>query len=307
MINYMIERSDNMSENINQGKRETVASMYKTMLRYYIGQMKREDFYSDGSCEKLYKWLVSKVTKEIEEDPSKAEDYSKILEMFDRFYKVVTDEKVRNKVRSEIILDKEFTRLYGNRILGEFKRKYDMSHKYLEGSIAKKQGLYGKTKSDIDFDDNIGEIYPFNNDDGEFINIQQTGELTYTNAFGVEGNKIMRYKVRIPNGNDKFKEYVVFSDIDLDKMKLDDEYREAVLGELVNENNLEFSNCRGYIGSIKESRNNLVQMQPGEQREESIYGDYEYQVTRNYELIYTSEEVSAVMEYQLEKDKDKER
>lgn len=293
-----------MSENINGEKRRTVKGMFDTMLRYYIGQMKRDDFYADGSCERLYQWMVGVITKEIEQDPSRAKDYTKILEMLDRFYKVVTDEKIRDKVKQEDIKSEGFVKLYGNRILGEFKRKYDMSHKYLKGSIATIQGPYGTIKNDIEFSDSYFDAEEFEAPDDGTIKIQQTGELTYTSAFRIQGNKIMRYKVSIPAGDNKVKEYVVFSDIDIDKMKIDEEYREVVLGELLSKNNLEFSNCQGYIGTIYSTRSNLDQMKPGEEREDGRYGDYEYQATRNYQVRYTTEEISAVMEYQQEKSKE---
>ena len=271
-----------MSEIVNGEKRRTVKGMFNTMLRYYVGQVKRDDFYNDGSYERLYQWMVIIITKEIEQDPSRAEDYSKILAMLDRFYKVVIDEKIRNKVKQENIKTEDFIKLYGNRILGEFKRKYDMSHKYLKDSIATTQGKYGTVKSDIEFNTFEGKVEEFKTQDGESIKIQQTGDLTYTSAFGVKGNKVMQYKVSIPMEDNKFKEYVVFSDIDIDKMKIDKEYCESVVGELLSENNIKFSNCQGYIGSICDTRSNLIQMKPGEEREDGRYGDYLYQVSKNY-------------------------
>ena len=48
-------------------------------------------------------------------------------------------------------------------------------------------------------------------------------------------------------------------------------------------------------------------MKPGEEREDGRYGDYLYQVSKNYGVRYISQDLSAVMEYQQEKSKGNDR
>lgn len=232
------------------------------------------------------------------------EEKRHILEMC---YDLFSDEGFRSIIRRGNLTNKEIAQKASGIILGDKKRKYDMSDKYLKGSVATKRGQYGAEKKDIEFSKIDGNVYEFNNGAEGVINIQEIGQLVYTNAFGVRDNRVKQYKITFYGKDNRSKEYNVFSEIDLEKMEKDSEYREAVLGELLSRNNIELSNSGSYIGSISNTNNDVNPLKIGEEREIGKYADYEYQISENYKIVYDSQDLSAVIDYKKERDKENER
>lgn len=238
------------------------------------------------------------------EDLTVLEEKRRILE---KCYDMFSNEGFRDIIRRGNLSAKEIAQKSSGIILGDKKRKYDMSHKYLEGSVATKEGQYGTVKKDIEFRKIDGKSYEFSNGAKGTIKIQQIGQLAYKSAFGVQNNKVKQYRIVFQGDNNSSKEYHAFSEIDLEKMKKDGEYCSAVLEELLSENNIELSNSGHYIGSIYDTRNDSKPLQIGEEREDGKYGDYEYQASEHYKIVYDSQDLSAVMDYESERTKEEGR
>lgn len=349
-----------------QKANRTVKGVFKIMLRYYIEQMKRETFYVDGSCQGIYRMVVEAITKDIEEDFSKASEYAKILEMADRFYKVVLNKDVRERVIEEDMKPEDFVKYFSDEILGEYKRRYDMSDKYQKGLITlgdeitvstvpgdnsnkstksvdmgtsipytnmeniienarqdikrkkeeQKQAQEPKQKvvrrKGLKLQDRDGEIFVFDHQGGQVI-VHEIGELEYT-VGTIGGNTIRRYSVRKEFKDSEPSEDYVFSNINLYEMGTNLEYCEAVLYELLSDNNIKRSNAGGYIGEISDRLGELKQMKVGQEKDD---GDYIYRTPytskdgKPYGLYYDSEVLSAVVEFarqqELEHDVAKER
>ena len=352
-----------MSTNVkNQGvgankSKRTVRGVFNMMLKYYIGQMKRETFYVDGSCQGIYRMVVEAITKDIAEDFTKASEYAKILEMADRFYKIVLDKHVRERVIDEDMKPEDFMKYYEDKILGEYKRTFDMSSKYQAGLIIVEdqtstrtvegdeiftfrkndgKGSIPYTRMDEIFEDARqeiekrkvekqsqeprqevfvkkglkpkeidGEVFVFDHDEGQVV-LQEVGYLEYT-AGNISGNIIRKYRVRKEFEGREAKDEYVFSNIYLYEMGENPKYCEAVLGELLSDNNMNRSNVAGYIGELSCDIGELRQMNIGEEKD---FGDYIYKTAykskggKYYGLIYDSQDLSAVVEFKKQQERE---
>lgn len=178
-------------------KPKTVKGVFNSMLTYYVGQMKRENFYVDGHCDGPYRLVVDTLTKEIEQDFSKATEYAKILEVADRFYKKVLDNRVRERVIDEDMKPEEFMAYYGDEILGDYKRNFDRSHNYIKGLITLGEETVTKTENSEEV---FRAVKSFNMD----------GKIPYTDIGSIfdKGRRDME-KVRADEEKSKQKQTVV--------------------------------------------------------------------------------------------------
>lgn len=342
-------------------RRKTVKGVFNSMLTFYVEQMKRENFYVDDYFDGTYRFIVDTLTKEIEQDFSKATEYAKILEVADRFYKKVLDSKIRERVIDEDMKPEDFMICYGDEILGEYRRSFDRSHNYIKGLIKlgeetvittvgsdevfrstksfdmdakipytdigsifdKGRRDMEKVKTDeerskpkqilevkkaLDLKQKAGEVFPFDYQEGKVI-LQEVGELEYSVEH--EGkHRISRYKVsKEIEGKEPSEEYV-FSHIDLYEMRENIQYREAVLGELLSDNNISKSNASGYIGELSDSIGELERMKIGDEIDD---GDYIYKTPHKskngqyYGLVYDAQDLSAVVELEKQQKREKDQ
>lgn len=182
---------------------------------------------------------------------------------------------------------------YAEIILGDHKRKYDMSDKYCDNMIV--EGSLKLLPPRIDeltsiVHDNIRNVD---------VNIYHSGTLMYSTAF-ISNESVEQYTITMPLEDGTKKEYIVYSNIDVDKLDVDRDYNQAVFKELLSKNNLELSNAGGYIGMI-DAANTVYkpEINVGEQID-SGYGTYRYRVSQKYHLIFDFELVTAVTMYTRE-------
>ena len=76
------------------------------------------------------------------------------------------------------------------------------------------------------------------------------------------------------------KEYEVYSTILAEDMKINEQYRKAVLEVLLGDNNVELSNCFGYVGTISDKNADSI-----------------YDIDDKYFLIASELEATVVSEY----------
>lgn len=176
---------------------------------------------------------------------------------------------------------------YPEVILGDNKRKYDMSDKYCEGMGITIKGFKPS---------NIDEVPSLIHDDfinGEII-ICRLGKLIYGTQ-SVSNESIDKYSISLPLENGMKQEYEVFSYIDIDRLYENRDYRQAVLRELLSKNNLELSNSGGYIGVIDEPNTHYdTEINVGDQIDDG-FGTYRYRISKVHHLIYEAEPLTATM------------
>lgn len=124
--------------------------------------------------------------------------------------------------------------------------------------------------------------------------IARIGEVTYKDWAGVEDfSGISCYAIGRRNANGKVKLYPsrVYSRINFTLMEDDPEYREAVLYSLLEENNMNKTNCSGYIGSIQT-------VEEGKNLADTV------KVNSKYSLVFDSTDANAVVKLkQMEQEK----
>lgn len=228
-----------------------------------------------------------------------------------------------------------FDELYKEEILGDNKRKYDMTSLVHKWMITPEYS-YTKNKKPFNFVYDI--VLQQNNDETtkevikdslaskelkeneqliKRVGISEMGKLIYTLASG-EKKFLKNYIIRM-NENGKTKDYFVFSDISPIMMH-DAEYRRMVIEELLSENNITLSNLNGYIGEIKpqinkkeelESNNTKKHINSDKGKESEELYSYTYTNTSDeYELEYDAIAATAMFYlnrinefYETEKDK----
>lgn len=248
-----------------------------------IGQFNTKK--DDESVERMYSQLLAGIERmaATHSEMDIAEMKRLLRECYDRFKKEEYRAKVKGMSPRKIAQDLE------EEVLGILKRKYDMSDKYSDGLITDRKYPDGTTRKMVGLKplkDDDERTIPYVDDEWKII-IQQIGTLLYSD--GVTGiEDVDQYKITIPIRNGKQKEYDVFAKINFDLLAYDENYRQAVFGELLSRNNIELSNAGGYIGEIVPS----TRMEPGEEREDES-GFYTYQISRTHALSVDSMAVTA--------------
>jgi len=171
-------------------------------------------------------------------------------------------------------------------VLGDLKRKYNMSSKCTSNMLKS-----GSPVRPIDVPN--GLIKTGYDDFGVAVTIQHIGTLFYdTNS---SDEFIYKYRVEKHLSADEKKTYEIFSTIDLNKFDEDLEYQHFILQELLSENNLEFSNAKGYVGELRNTSKSPRQLKVGTELEDDDY--YRYQVSSKYSLEYDGTVIEAINAY----------
>ena len=232
--------------------------------------------------------------------PEEAEERKAIL---DKVYKMFSDSEIRQIVSKKGItvqrFMKEFVPKYGEYILGDNKRKYDMSEMYDRTIIASKKD--NKSERDITYrgyDRKQGIVdHVYSDTEGNSITIQRIGNLDFTTFNGVK-DYISKY--RVTRGDGSIVE--VYSNIVFPQMD-DPMYRQAVLYELLSRNNIELSKAGGYVGEIVKLTEGDKSLQIGNTRETTL--NYLYRINSEYAIEYRASDLSAVMMQSMKEESNK--
>lgn len=209
--------------------------------------------------------------------------------------KAILDARMKNKLEGNDLVDLVLN-IITEKVVGDRKRTYNMADKFSEDRITnkinKKSGLPEKAISFTHLPKEIS--ITLSNESGHKFAISKTGMLTYHD--GIIEESIDKYKIT-KTINDTYNEnYEVFSHIDFPKLEKDPKYKQAVLNELLNINNIELSNTCGYIGEIEDTRHHPKKLEIGEQYF-NPNGFYTYQISQNFALTYDYMPLTAVMLY----------
>lgn len=177
-------------------------------------------------------------------------------------------------------------------VLGDLKRKYNMSDKCTVGSLKAGIPIRLKTVSNGITATALDSL-------STAITIQHIGTLEYDTLSSNE--YISQYRITKQTAPNDLKTYDVFSYIDLNAFKENEKYRNAVIENLLSDNNLEFSNANGYIGKINATSQSETQLNIGEQIDDEGY--YRYQISSEYALEYDGEKIEAIRAYSKQQEK----
>lgn len=181
-------------------------------------------------------------------------------------------------------------------------RKYNMSDRF-DASMIASQDRDCKRKK-VKYVAKKGEEYVYTDLEGGKVSIQEIGRLYYEAWNGLK-SAISKYRVIKQVSEGALQTDEIFSNIRIFEMQ-NPEYREAVLQELLSENNIKLSKTGGYVGEIVDTPTNDPSFKIG--CEKTISTDYFYRVNQNYTLTYQSEEIAATMlQAEIEKQQEKQK
>ena len=86
------------NEKQTHSKDFTIENLFNMMTRFYLAQLRRENLHRDNNIQNIYEMTIRTIEKKIKEEPDKADYYSKMYDVADRFYKLITDPVVREEI-----------------------------------------------------------------------------------------------------------------------------------------------------------------------------------------------------------------
>lgn len=219
-----------------------------------------------------------------EKKPHTLREYEKRKSIIEKCFNTFMRPAVRHEVSEKNLSAMQVYSQYAEEILGDNKRKYNMSDKFDETLIAYVNGdSEGEIRRLVAYQEKIGEVHPIPNSK---ITIQPIGKIGYINMFKDE-KYVMKYRVTRKLDENNYDTFEVFSNIDISRLD-DEEYSSAIVNELLSENNIQLSGTGGYIGTIVDENNKL-----GLQTEDGSH--YRYQVSKHHALEFDGEDLSAVI------------
>lgn len=291
---------------------KNVSDEYEKRIESFVSFVLKDYF---GRRDRLSKELLSQIHDEINRlvEAERVHDKAfkeKLKAALDRSYEIICKPEVLEKIKSSQITREDFIAMYMHEICGLQKRKYDMKDLYRDDMISracktsdkKKVGFFSKpSKVAHQYYDKFGRLVIFSS----------IGSLAYEEWNGVNAS-LNAYKVKRENEDGTFSEYTVLSNIIIPEMENED-YKDAVLNELLSEENITLSNCAGYIGKIEKRKYQNDSIDTVGSQITSPSG-YQYRINEKYVLSYNPTEVSASIdfensrrEYTLNKDEETSR
>ena len=226
------------------------------------------------------------------------ENFDRVDKVIDSYEAMIKEKGIINEIKTSGMSQKEFLEAHREAILGDHKRKYNMSDLYNE-TLIKKANKWTDRKRVMLNPNDFGVEYHYLDSTGKKITITDLGSLEYQ-----EWNDI-RYSLnlyRVQRKSESGLDYdcKVLSNIIIPEMS-QDEYKNAVLNELLSENNISLSNCGGYIGEIiRKPKEDTLDIVGGEKQDEN---SYEYRVNNSYVLAYDATAVSAAIDFKRNEDR----
>ena len=235
--------------------------------------------------EKVYSGFEMLVNNQRNKTPGKIDMCDEMSSILEKLRTIFEDGDIQKIILENNITSKQFMSLYGEKILGDAKRQYDMSNRFKKELNETGASCYSELQN--------RKLYTYVDQKNNEIDIQEVGRLTYKEWNGTIA-QINKYRVLLNISKDEKIEREVFTNINFTQMD-NPEYKYAVLSELLSYNNIELSNAEGYIGEIRNVPNDSEKFEIESERENSR--NYEYRVNDKYMLVYDSTDLDAVMRY----------
>ena len=77
------------------------------------------------AVERVYKWGKASIEKQIESMPESEQEYKERMQILEKAYVAFSDSEMADIIIKNNVTDKQFISRYGERILGDNKRKYE--------------------------------------------------------------------------------------------------------------------------------------------------------------------------------------
>ena len=195
-------------------------------------------------------------------------------------------------------------------VLGDSKRKYNMSSIRSEGMVASVESSDGSVKKAIKYVPQDKMNITLSDLMGREISVKHIGCLYYQTPFTVE--YIYKYRVTRQSSDGEPIIHEVFANINLNTALENKEYSNALVNTVLSQNNIELSKTGGYIGDLSCTTNSTTKLNPGEEyiQEDEQNGKkkmcyYRYQITPKYALEFIDDRVEAVMAYNEQQTQEK--
>ena len=209
-------------------------------------------------------------------------------------------------------LANELTDTLAEIILGDSKRKYNMSSIRSDGMVASIKNPDDSVKKAVKYVPEDKMSITLSDLMGDKISVKHIGCLYYKTPFAVE--YIYKYRVSRQSTDEEPIINEVFANIDLNTALEDKEYSNALLNTVLSPNNIELSQTGGYIGDLSCTTNSITQLKPGEEyfQEDKQNGKprmsyYRYQISPKYALEFIDDRIEAVMAYNEQQTQEKTR
>ena len=284
-----------MEKDIKNSRNSEIESSVKIITNSLYNMRKNLDSIK---IQRIFSVFRDRIKTRKEKSGEYSDVYDRILKIMDSYENLLNDEGVLNEIIYSNISQKEFLEIHKEQILGDHKRKYDMSGLYNENLISRLNRWSERKKVAFKPND-YGVSYTYQDNTGKTFTITDLGALNYEEWNTVQSS-INAYRVECMSGKNKLFEHKVLTQIVIPMMS-NEKYKQAVLNELLSENNILLSNCGGYIGEIVEKpKVNFSDMVGTESQD--ING-YEYRVSDSYILYYDSTVVSASIDFKKREDR----
>ena len=276
---------------MNEKNREDINNLFNMMSNYYMGQFKRKEFYNNDSAKRIYELVIEHIKKQ-EKTSADYEKCQELREVADNFYNLIRNPKLREEVIRKDMKISEFMELYREEVLGDDKRKYDMSDLFNETFIKSKNSVKGDNSRYLKYTPFHGETYEYTDEKGNEYYIVEVGRLYMQQWNGLQ-NYIDKYSITRKENEEQVTVDEIYSNISIRDMD-DEKYRNAVIRELLSRRNIDLSQTKGYVGEIVETPINLKKEKPGKEINVGN-SSYLYKINDKYSLLYDAAKLSAVM------------
>lgn len=210
---------------------------------------------------------------------------------------ILEQEDVRKETREENLrkiadLSQELTDRLSEVILGDLKRKYNMSELATKDMISTVLDSNGITRKDITYTPENKMSKAITDLFGNTISIHHIGRLDYK-CDPSSDDYIHAFCIsKRLNSEIIMEPRLLFSNIDINMLDNLD-YRNAVANTLLSNNNIELSQADDYIGEIDPPNKKNASMADGQEKFESEF--YTYKIPdSNYALVFDGTKIEAV-------------
>ena len=275
------------NENTRKNKGMTPRSLVTFMTTTCFSRIATLDF---NRADRLKEPIKKMLQNETKKHPGEDEKYDHLDEIVDGFFEYIKDPKIAKQIADKEITKVELEEMILSDVANIPKRKYDMRDLYRQDLIAVSETNPSKRKSSMAR--NIGQTYEYNDKEGRRVLIIDIGQISYEEWGGIHA-RLSIYQIQKQQANGKFSSDVVCSSIAISEMHIP-KYRDAVLDELLSDENMHKGKVGPYIGRISREKKQDPYDLPHTERQDA--NGYSYRIDDGYVLEYDATELTAVIE-----------
>lgn len=287
MDNIYDKNNENTDKN-NENKEKKEISTPESLLSFMI--MTCFSRIGTDKIQEIKEEMKKMIATNRANNPGQDEKYDNLEHIVDDFFSYISDPRLIQQITRGEISRSELEEKTLSDIVDIPKRKYDMRDLYDSSLIA--NSLLKEDGKKVVITHEKKQTFEYFDKDGGIVIISEVGEIAYQEWEGLTSSlpvyQVQKYK---PNG-DVLKHFVC-SRINFSQMD-EPKYRDAVLGELLSDENINKSNVGSYIGQVVKRK--MKDKDDIPHKESQNANEYSYRIDDEYVLVYDASEVSAVLE-----------